>query len=158
MSRIIVIFCVLQIALSILVIYRLPSSESENLIHSEQKRSEALEIQLNQNSCDLAISDTEPVPNFTYDEIRRIIREELKLSNSQQINTWIAQTQSNLGDIEKYENLSYQLDDMIASGNITDDRIERLLYGLKDLNKEQRKDIRQKLSRSINSGQVKVIN
>jgi hypothetical protein len=158
LSRIIVIFCVLQIALSILVIYRLPSSESENLIHSEQKRSEALEIQLNQNSCDLAISDTEPVPNFTYDEIRRIIREELKLSNSQQINTSIAQTQSNLGDIEKYENLSYQLDDMIASGNITDDRIERLLYGLKDLNKEQRKDIRQKLSRSINSGQVKVIN
>ena len=158
MSRIIVIFCVLQVALSILVIYRLPSSESENLIHSEQKRSEALEIQLNQNSCDLAISDTEPVPNFTYDEIRRIIREELKLSISQQINTSIAQTQSNLGDIEKYENLSYQLDDMIASGNITDDRIERLLYGLKDLNKEQRKDIRQKLSRSINSGQVKVIN
>jgi hypothetical protein len=158
LSRIIVIFCVLQVALSILVIYRLPSSESENLIHSEQKRSEALEIQLNQNSCDLAISDTEPVPNFTYDEIRRIIREELKLSISQQINTSIAQTQSNLGDIEKYENLSYQLDDMIASGNITDDRIERLLYGLKDLNKEQRKDIRQKLSRSINSGQVKVIN
>ncbi len=158
MSRIIVIFCVLQVALSILVIYRLPSSESENLIHSEQKRSEALEIQLNQNSCDLAISDTEPVPNFTYNEIRRIIREELKLSISQQINTSIAQTQSNLGDIEKYENLSYQLDDMIASGNITDDRIERLLYGLKDLNKEQRKDIRQKLSRSINSGQVKVIN
>ena len=105
---------------------------------------------------------TESTASITPEEIKIIVRNELnsffesvELSKKTPV---VDQNRQFEGNIEVYEQMNSKLEQFEFDGTMSQGEMESVFASLGSLNKEQRKVIRHRLTKAINSGKVRLLN